>query len=90
MTVYVDEPIYPYRGQLYCHLFTDGDVSELHTFAGLIGLKRAWFQNHAPGDHPHYDVSPSKRALALQYGAQFMAGKDWIKNIVIPRRKAML
>lgn len=85
MTVYVDEPIWPFRGQKYCHMFTDGDLSELHALADKIGLKRAWFQNPRPGDHPHYDLSPVKRALALQNGAVFVSGKEWAKRRLQPK-----
>jgi hypothetical protein len=67
MTVYVDQPIFSYRGQMYCHMATDGDLYELHVMAQRIGLKFSWFQNKV--GHPHYDLSPNKRALALQNGA---------------------
>src|SRR5689334_3872535 len=87
MTVYVDEPLNLYRRQLYCHMFTDqDDLSELHDIATKIGLKRSWFQNPRPGDHPHYDIAPGKRVLALLNGAQFKPGKEWIRDIVLPRR----
>jgi len=32
-----------------------------------LGLKRSWFQDSS--DHPHYDVSPNKRKLAIRLGA---------------------
>lgn len=65
--IYVDEPIFPYRGQMYCHMATDGDLEELHEMADKIGLSRRWFQNHPT--HPHYDLAPSKRILAIEQGA---------------------
>lgn len=69
MTVYVDESIWPYRGTKYCHMMVgkDDDLQELHDFAASIGLKRAWFQDRPT--HPHYDLSPTKRALAVRNGA---------------------
>jgi hypothetical protein len=85
--VFVDEPAWPYRGQMYCHMFTDQfDLTELHQMAQRIGLKRSWFQNPRPGDHPHYDLAPSKRALALANGACFRSGKEWVL-IVRERRR---
>src|SRR5689334_28958 len=57
----------PYK--YWCHLATDGDLEELHTFAAQLGLKRSWFQPSRSGRFPHYDLVPSKRALALQLGA---------------------
>jgi hypothetical protein len=71
MTVYVDE-LKDYQknvaghGSVWCHLFSD-DVEELHAFAGSLGLKRSWFQNRPR--FPHYDLVPSKRALAVKKGA---------------------
>ena len=43
------------------------DIDALHAMADRIGLRRAWFQ----GDKtfPHYDLTASKRALAVAAGA---------------------
>jgi hypothetical protein len=62
MAVYVDEPIWKLGRMKMCHMMTDGDMSELHTVAQKLGLKREWFQ----GDH--YDISMSKRSLAVSAG----------------------
>lgn len=76
MTVMVDE-LHEYhhtrhRGW-WCHMasddHTDAGLEELHAMAHKIGLKREWFQNEG-GRHPHYDLRPSKRALAVKHGAQ--------------------
>lgn len=51
-----------------CHMFTDGsDIEELHRFAERIGMRRAWFQPHRIA--PHYDLTPSRRAMAIKLGA---------------------
>lgn len=73
MTCYVDDA--------FCHSddwgmwnggghLTADTVDELHAFASSIGLRRSWFQSK-PGrpDHDHYDLTLSKRRLAIQYGA---------------------
>jgi hypothetical protein len=71
MTIYVD-PIEYYahaktRNKLWCHLATDqNDLAELHEMAEKLGIRR-YFQNK-PG-HPHYDLYPSKRVLAVSLGA---------------------
>lgn len=44
------------------------DLNALHSFAKLIGLKREWFQVGVSG-FPHYDLTKSKRALAIIKGA---------------------
>lgn len=67
MTIYVD-PIMRHRSGEWCHMMTDGELSELHAFAQQIGLKRHWFQ--ADKQTPHYDLRPSKRKLAVARGAQ--------------------
>ena len=67
--VYVDEPLFPFRGSLYCHLWAD-DIDVLHAFAvGVLGLKRAWFQEPPKASWRHYDVSENKRRVAIQRGA---------------------
>lgn len=48
------------------HMLTT-DLDELHAMARRIGLKRAWFQGD--GSFPHYDLTASKRALAVKAGA---------------------
>ncbi len=53
---------------LWCHMVTDGSLEELHQFAERMGMQRAWFQNK-PG-HPHYDLKPAGRVLAIELGAQ--------------------
>lgn len=48
------------------HLFADTD-EELHDFAfGMLHLRSSWFQ---PKSIPHYDLTKSKRLLAIRKGA---------------------
>lgn len=42
-------------------------LDELHAMAKSIGIQRKWFQNNK--DHPHYDLSQSKKRLAIENGA---------------------
>ena len=83
MTVYVDElqsnvvnsANFPFKK--FCHMTAD-TFEELHAMADKIGLQRDWFQ---PDDiHPHYDLTSSKRGLALQSGAVFLAAKTQAKR----------
>jgi hypothetical protein len=55
------------NGHRWCHLFTDGPLEDLHTFALRIGLRREWFQHHER--LPHYDLTPPRRKRALLAGA---------------------
>lgn len=41
------------------HIITDGKISELHTFAELLGLSPCWFDPNPY--HPHYDF-PKKHS----------------------------
>lgn len=66
MSVYVDRVMLSFGRMKMSHMVADTD-SELHAMAVLIGLKRAWFQGIS--STPHYDVSISKRALAIEHGA---------------------
>ena len=65
MPVYVDKTFTAYRRMQMCHMLAD-TLDELHAMADQIGLRRAWFQSHST---PHYDISLTKRRLALQAGA---------------------
>jgi hypothetical protein len=61
----------PRGWQYWCHMASD-DLSEhgleqLHVLAVSIGLRREWFQDHPR--HPHYDLPPDKRDLAIAAGA---------------------
>lgn len=77
MTVYVDslfdaEPCTAQarrHGNTWCHLFTNGDPAELHEFAKRLGLQRRWAQTEFPEWRLHYDLVPSKRAVAIRMGA---------------------
>ena len=66
MSVYVDEPRYPYRRMVMCHMLAD-TPAELHAMADRIGVARRWYQRHA--STPHYDIAKGKRQLAVAAGA---------------------
>lgn len=66
MTVYVDNARVKWRGKKWCHMVADS-LSELHQFAQSIGMRPEWFQ--ASASYPHYDVSVTRRQLALDQGA---------------------
>ena len=91
MPVYVDNlKKYPYKmlnnrcthlGPWWCHMWSDPeDTLKMHRLASKIGLKRLWFQERS--NIPHYDLTPSKRLLAVRKGAIESKLSDWLqKNI---------
>ena len=90
MAVYVDEPIWEWRGRRWCHLTAD-DSEELHGFAAELGLRRHWFQ-HKPGRpwHDHYDLPEQVRAVALAQGAVALTTREMGRMQAERRRLARL
>lgn len=80
MTIYVDQ-IAQHSNGLWCHIMTDGDIEELHAFAGRIGMRREWFQNKNPR-HLHYDLRPRRRAAAIKAGAMSVSSAEMIRRCI--------
>jgi hypothetical protein len=76
--IYVDEAIFPFKGQLWCHMFSH-DLDALHTMATRLGLKREYFQDKKR--FPHYDLSPGKRELAVKLGAKEVSCEKMISIV---------
>lgn len=68
MSVYVDAPIWPYRNMMMCHMIAD-TTEELLQMADKIGVQRKWIQ-HTGTHREHFDISKSKRVLAVKAGAK--------------------
>lgn len=67
MPVYVDDMRAPFGRMVMCHMLAD-TTEELMAMADKIGVQRKWLQ-HAGTPREHFDISLSKRELALQHGA---------------------
>lgn len=75
MSVYVDDARHPFGRYLMCHMWAD-TRAELFAMADRIGVQRKWFQR-PPGagvagmdaSWEHFDITQSKRALAVAAGA---------------------
>jgi hypothetical protein len=70
MSVYVDTLMHhgwKLRGKIVksCHMWSD-TPEESHTMGRRIGLLNSWYQH---GSIDHYDLTESRRVLAVQYGA---------------------
>jgi hypothetical protein len=87
MAVYVDEiRKYGYGPKCLqggvCHMTADTEY-ELHVMARKIGMKPHWFQPHST---PHYDLTASRRDLALQYGARFKPARESARERIAARQ----
>lgn len=81
MTVYVDVLMnhgWKLRGHptKNCHMFTDGDIEELHEMAEAIGMKRSWFQDKRI---KHYDLHTRRRQKAVELGAVEVSRREAVK-----------
>jgi hypothetical protein len=68
MAVFVDDMRAKFGRMIMCHMTADSD-EELHAMAARIGMKPEWHQK-AGTYKSHYDISLSKRKLALHFGAK--------------------
>jgi len=60
-----------------CHMIAD-TLEELHAMAGAIGAKHEWFQ---PTSFPHYDLTASRRASAVYYGAIEVGRREFVAHM---------
>jgi hypothetical protein len=75
VAVLVDEPRWWWRGRRWCHLVSDRDLSELHAFAGALGIPRRAFQ----GDH--YDVPEEHRDEVIAAGAIEVPSRELVRRL---------
>src|ERR1051326_6700758 len=66
----------PYKD--WCHMATDGPLSELYQVAAKLGLRRSWFQDKPT--YPHYDLTPGKHARALRFGARAVSTHELVRR----------
>ena len=87
------DPIREYKDgprgwRLWCHMATD-DLSDegfehLHAMAQRLGIPRRGFQDHPR--HPHYDLHPGLRALAVEWGAIEVTSKELIRRCSLDKQ----
>lgn len=84
MTVYVDDMRASFGRMKMCHMGA-GTTEELLAMADAIGVARKWIQS--PGTwKEHFDISLSKRALAVQNGAVEVTMRQFVE-LLPPGRK---
>ena len=85
MPVYVDASVWEFthprtkRRMVMCHMLAD-TPDELFEMADKIGMHPAWFQ-YKPGKTPHFDLSKTKRALAVEQGAIEVSRRETVRMI---------
>ncbi len=67
-------------GRSWCHMVSDLDEAELHAFAARIGLRRSWAQLRPKASAAHYDLTPSRRALAIASGAIEVSARELVSR----------
>ena len=80
MSVYVDKARNVFGRMVMCHMIAD-TLDELHAMAERIGMRREWFQAAPPASFPHYDVSQTKRALAVKHGAIEVDARELVAHM---------
>ncbi|WP_425309849.1 DUF4031 domain-containing protein [Ammonicoccus fulvus] len=63
MTVWIDTPAWPHRGQMFAHMVSDTSLEELHVVAERAGVHPRGF------DRDHYDVPERLHGACLDAGA---------------------
>lgn len=75
MTIWIDTPIWPAHGRLWCHVISDRSLAELHTFAERAAIPARSFE----GDH--YDVPAERWAEVIAAGARPTSGGDLARRL---------
>lgn len=63
-----------------CHMIAD-TPAELHAMADTIGVARRWFQVPPRASFWHYDISMSRRRLAVLAGAVECDRSTFVTNL---------
>ena len=77
MAVFIDTPVWHWRGRLWSHLISDESYDELHAFvAAELGIPRRAFQ----GDH--YDVPEDLYQIAIEAGAVPVGARELLARLM--------
>ena len=73
--ILIDQARWWYRERRWCHLVSDRDLEELHTFAAANGIPERGFQ----GDH--YDVPEEYRGALIAAGAIEVTSVELVRRL---------
>ena len=88
MTVYVDGARNGFGRMVMCHMLAD-TPEELHAMASAIGMKRQWYQSPKKVSFPHYDLSLTRRALAVAKGAKEITRQE-VAAVMRDKKRRMI
>ncbi len=74
--ILIDPPTWPGWGRTWSHLVSDTSVTELHDFAGRVGLPRRLF------DEDHYDVPVERYDEVVAAGAVEVSARELIRRLI--------
>ena len=73
--ILIDQPRWPAHEMLWSHLVSDSSLSELHDFAGRMGIPRGGF------DLDHYDVPQNKYDELVAAGAEPVSIRQLVERL---------
>lgn len=91
MAVYVDGMQAKFGRMIMCHMVADS-TEELLEMVDKIGVQRKWIQYAGTG-REHFDISLSKKALAIRHGAieaSWHKAAELFQREAIPAKRALL
>lgn len=80
MSVYVDGERNNFGRMIMCHMLAD-TPDELHMTAKIIGMRREWYQSPNKASFPHYDLSLTRRKLAIKNGAIEVIRRELVEHM---------
>lgn len=86
LMVYVDDMRAAYGRMKMCHMMADTH-QELIDMADRIQVARRWIQKPDTAEE-HFDISLTKRSLAMMFGAKEVTGRDLVTIIQRKRHAA--
>ena len=86
MTIYVDGARNKLGRMVMCHMIAD-TPAELHAMAKTIGMQRRWYQSPEKASFPHYDLSITRRALAIVWGAKPISRQELAAHMKQTRQR---
>ncbi|WP_153505986.1 DUF4031 domain-containing protein [Cumulibacter manganitolerans] len=73
MPLYVDQPVWQWRGRQWAHLISDRSFDDLHHAARALQIPERAF------DGDHYDIPQERWADVVAYGARPVSSREIVR-----------